>query len=113
MRKRVYLQKKQLSFLQKDLYFYICILASFIVGGIIAAVFAFTLPELSCKELLLYLEDFFRNTKQSGADSSALFRAGVVSNLKNFGFLFFFSLTVIGAPFIAGFSAFKGFSFTC
>ncbi len=109
MRKRVQTPKSWLPYFQKDLYFYICILASFTIGGIIAAVFAFTLPELSCKELLLYLEDFFRNIEKSGADSAALFRSGLLSNLKNFGFLFFFSVTVIGAPFIAAFSAFKGF----
>lgn len=110
MRKRVQTSKPWLAYLQKDLYYYIYILASFIVGGIIAAVFAFTLPELSCKELLLYLEDFFRNIESSGTDSALLFRSGLLSNLKNFGFLFFFSVTVIGAPFIAGFSAFKGFT---
>ena len=85
------------------------VLASVIVGGMIAAVFAFTLPELSCKELVLYLKDFFQNMSQNGADASALLRSGIFTNLKNFGFLFFFSVTVIGAPFLVIFGAFKGF----
>ena len=114
MRKKVQLPKSWLFYITKNIKFYISILASFTIGGIIAAVFAFTLPELSCKELLLYLEDFFRNMKESGADSVAIFRSGILSNLRSFGFLFFFSVMVIGAPFIAAFAAVKGFmhSFT-
>lgn len=110
MRKKVKLPKTWLTFIAKDVKFYSLILASFTIGGIIAAVFAFTLPELSCKELLLYLEDFFRNMSESGADAAALFRSGLLSNLKNFGFLFFFSVTIIGAPLIILFSAVKGFA---
>lgn len=109
MRKKTQLKKTGILYCVQNIKFIVCILASFTIGGIFAAVFAFTLPELSCKELLLYLEDFFRNMKNSGADSSALFRSGMFSNLKNFGFLFFFSVTVIGAPFIAAFAAVKGF----
>lgn len=109
MRKRIQLPKSWFMLLQKDISYYVCVLASFIIGGIIAAIFAFSLPELSCKELLLYLQDFFQNMEKNGADASALFRSGVLANLKNFGFLFFFSVTVIGAPFLAVFSAVKGF----
>jgi len=109
LRKRNQLTKTGILYCIQNIKFIICILASFTIGGIFAAVFAFTLPELSCKELLLYLEDFFRNMEHSGADSAALFRSGLLSNLKNFGFLFFFSVTVIGPPFIAAFAAVKGF----
>ncbi len=109
MKKQPYLLKACLSYIKRDTKFYTWILIAFLLGGCIAAGLAFTLPELSCKELLLYLGDFFRNIEQNGADSSALFITGILENLKNFGFLFFCSLTVIGAPLIAIFSAVKGF----
>lgn len=109
MRKKAKLPKFCWLYVKKDISFYALILASFIVGGIVAAVFAFTLPELTCKELALYLEDFFNNMNQNGADASALFHSGIVSHLKNFVFLFFFSVTVIGSPFLIGFAAVKGF----
>ncbi len=109
MRKKAKLPKFCWLYVKRDASFYAFILASFIVGGIIAAVFAFTLPDLSCKELGLYLEDFFNNMNQNGADASALFHSGIISHLKNFVFLFFFSVTVIGAPFLIAFSAVKGF----
>lgn len=96
-------------YVKPDAGFYICVLASFIVGGIFAAVFAFTLPELTCKELLLYLDDFFQNINRQGADSAVLFKTGILLHTKNFGFLFLFSVMVIGAPFIAGFASIKGF----
>ncbi len=109
MKKLSRLSKSQWNFIRRDAKFYVCILAAFAIGICVAAAFAFTLSELSHKELLLYLNDFFQNINQSGADSGALFTASILENLKNFGFLFFCSVTVIGAPFIAGFSAIKGF----
>lgn len=96
-------------YVKPDAGFYIGILASFIVGGIFAAAFALTLPELTCKELLLYLDDFFQNISRQGADSAVLFKTGLLLHAKNFGFLFLFSVMVVGAPFIAGFAAVKGF----
>ncbi len=90
------------------------ILSAFFIGGVFAAVFAFTLPELSEKELLLYLEDFFRNIKGNGTDATALFRHSLLSNLQNFGIFFCLSVMLIGAPFLAIFAGVLGFmeSFT-
>ena len=92
----------------------LCILAAFLAGGVFAAVFACTLPELSEKELLLYLSDFFGNIRQSGADAGALFRESMLLSLQNFVLLFLCALLIIGAPFVAAFAAIKGFvhSFT-
>lgn len=98
-----------LLYVKADGKLYLCILASFCIGGVFAAVFAFTMPELSCEELLLYLNDFFQNMSQIGADSAALFKTGFMLNLQNFGLLFLCSLMVIGAPFIAAFAAVRGF----
>lgn len=106
--------KRCLLYLQADYKLYICVLASFIAGGIFAAVFALTMPEPACEELLLYLNDFFQNISQKGADSTALFKTSLLLNIKNFCFVFLFSVMVIGAPFIAAFVAVRGFmhSFT-
>lgn len=109
MRKTHTLSNAYMLYVKPKQGFYIGILVSFIVGGIAAAVFAFTLPELTCKELLLYLDDYFQNISQQGTDSVVLFKTGMLLHAKNFGFLFLFSVMVVGAPFIAGFAALKGF----
>ena len=95
--------------IKEDYKLHICILVSFLIGGICAAVFAFTMSVFSCEELLLYLDDFFQNIHQKGADSVALFKASLFISFKNFGLLLLFSLMVIGAPFIAAFTAVRSF----
>ncbi len=109
MKKLNHIPRNLLHAVTSDARYYICILASFVVGGVFAAVFAFSLSELSCKELLLYLGDFFQTIDENGADAAALFKASLILNLKNVGFLFFVSVMVIGAPFVAAFVAVKGF----
>lgn len=86
----------------------------FLTGGVMAALFVFGLQEAAFFELQGYLEDFFQNMHQSGADSGALFKAGFYMHVTNFGVLFLFSCMVIGAPFIAAYATLKGFmhSFT-
>ncbi len=95
--------------MKTDYKLHICIMASFLIGGVCAAVFTFTMPVLSCEELLLYLDDFFQNMHQKGADSVALFKASLFMSFKNFGLLLLFSLMVIGAPFIVAFTAVRSF----
>lgn len=109
MRSTKSLSRSLWTYIKKDSKFYIFVLAAGIAGSILAAVFAFTLPELSCKELLLYVNDFFKNMNQSGADSWALFRTGLLLNLKNFGILFLLSVMVIGTPFILAYAVVQGF----
>lgn len=101
--------KSVLQYIKEDIKLYICILVSFLIGGVLAAVFAFTMPALSCEELLLYLNDFFQNISKQGADSTALFKTCLSLNLQNFGLLFLCSVMVIGVPFIAAFAAVRGF----
>ncbi len=98
-----------LRYIKQDARYYLSIILSCIIGSIIAAAFSFSLPELTCKELLLYLEDFFQSLDMSGADAPSLFTAGISLNLKNFFCLLFLSVTVIGTPLIASFAAIKGF----
>ncbi len=90
------------------------VLCAFLAGGVFALVFACTMPELTMKELLLYLGDFFGNIQNSGADSGALFQESLLLSAQNFILLFLCSLLVIGAPFVLVFAAVKGFvhSFT-
>lgn len=95
--------------IQAERILYITVLASFLAGGVLAIVFVFTMPELSCRELLLYLNDFFHNMSVQGADAQAVFYAGLWQNLQNICFLFLFSVMVIGAPFVAVFASVQGF----
>ncbi len=107
-------QQKSKKFISADIShiapYGIVILSAFLVGGIFAAVFAFLLPELTVKELHLYLDDFFRNIKASGTDSFALFRHSLLANLRNFGIIFLFAVMLPGALFLGLFSGFGGFT---
>ncbi len=106
---------KDLVLLVKENYkLHICILIAFLVGCLLAALFAFTLSPLACEELLLYFSDFFQNISETGTDAGLLFKTGLLRNLQNFLVLFLFSVMVIGAPFIAGFVTVHSFvhSFT-
>ncbi len=109
MKKTHVLSNIYMLYIKPDTGFYIGILVSFMIGGVAAAVFAFTLSELTCKELLLYLDDFFQNISRQGTDSTVLCKTGLLLHAKNFGFLFLFSVMMVGAPFVAGFAALKGF----
>ncbi len=95
--------------IQAERALYITVLASFLAGGILAAVFVFTMSELSCEELLLYMNDFFHNMSVQGADAKAVFFTGLRQNLQNVCLLFMLSVMVIGAPFVAGFASVQGF----
>ena len=97
------------DYIKADKPLYCIVLASFLLGGILAAVFVFTMPDLSCEELLLYMNDFFQNMGDKGADALAVFHIGLLQNLQNVCLLFLFSVMVIGAPFVAGFAAVHGF----
>ncbi len=102
-------KKACLYYVQTEIKLFICILTAFVIGGIFAAVFALSLPEETAGELLAYLDDFFQNMEQSGADASALFASGMRMHIQNFAFLFFASVMVVGAPLVVLFAAVKGF----
>lgn|GEM_PF-1684508 len=89
--------------------YYICIFVAFFLGVILAGVSVVTMPEATSKELLLYLNDFFQNIRENGADSTVLFKAGLMQNVRSFVFLFLSSVMVIGGPFIVAFAVLRGF----
>lgn len=97
------------DYIKADKPLYLILLASFFVGGALALVFVLSMSELSCEELLLYMNDFFQNMGDRGADAIAVFYAGLLQNLQNVCLLFLLSVMVVGAPFIAGFVAVHGF----
>ena len=91
-------------------YYGVCA-AVFFGGAVIAAVCAFSLPELNEKELALYFGDFFTNFVQTGADSQAVLLSVLKSNAALFAVLALCSTMVIGAPLIAVVGLCRGFAF--
>jgi len=89
--------------------FIIIIAAAFLVGLIAAIVFGAQAPTDTIDELRLYLDDFFHNMDQSGADPVALFKTGFTMHVINFLFLMLCAIILIGVPLVAFFVAIKGF----
>ncbi len=81
-----------------------------IVGAFVAAVCAFSLSELSQKELILFFDDFYVNLIESGTDAKIIMLGGLKTNLILFLALLFMSTSVIGLPLIVLTAAMKSFA---
>lgn len=85
--------------------------AALFSGAVLAVVCAFSLPELSTKELALYFEDFFSGFSESGADAKLIMLSVIKTNALTFCLLILFSVMIIGTPFIVLVGVCHGFAF--
>jgi len=86
-----------------------CVAALFFCGVLASALYCFRVPAERANELHVYMNDFFFNMQQNGADSFWLFKTGVLKHIWNFIFVILCSLMLCGAPLIAIFASVKGF----
>ena len=90
--------------------FYTVSAAAFLAGGLVAAFSVFSMPELKSRELALYLNDFFASLRDAGTDGAEILRTAALTNLKSVAVLIMLSFMIIGAPFVAAFCAFRGYT---
>ena len=86
--------------------------ASLMVSGALLAVLcAFCMPELSYKELSLYLGDYFENFAKSGADAGEVMRFCVSESAVFFVCVLLFSGSLVGLPLLGILAVYRGFAF--
>ncbi len=87
----------------------IILVAAFLAGFIASVVFGMQASPDTIDELRLYMNDFFQNMHQSGADPVALFKTGFTMHTINFLVLTLCAIILIGIPLVAVYAAIKGF----
>lgn len=90
--------------------YYSAVIIAFFSGCLVAAFSAFSMPEADKNELMLYLNDFFKNISATGTDGLSVFKLSVFGNIKEIGVIMLFSLMIIGAPFLLVISAVNGYT---
>ena len=104
--------KKTLQHIRENFAYYGFSASALFVGAAIAAVCAFSLPELSQKELVLFFDDFYINLTETGTDAKIIMLGGFKTNLFLFFALIFMSSSIIGLPLIIMTAMAKGFAFS-
>lgn len=97
--------------LKNNLAYYGVSAVALLGGAAMAAVCAFSLPELNEKELVLYFGDFFASLAETGADRSVILLSALRSEALLFVLSALFSMAVVGAPLIACIGLYRGFAF--
>ncbi len=80
-------------------------------GAFLAILTAAYLPELTLKELSLYMDDFFLSFSESGADTGAIMLSCIQGNAILFICIFLFSGSVIGIPILGLLAVYRGYAF--
>lgn len=89
------------NYLKANIAAYFFVTLIFIIGAIIGALAAKTLPEDQKKELIGYLQIFFQGLTQNGINDSAnIFANVILNNLKTIGFIWILGFTIVGIPFV-------------
>lgn len=80
-------------------YFFVALI--FIIGAIVGALAAKTLPEDQKKELISYLQIFFQGLSNSGLGNSAnVFTNVILNNMKTIALIWVLGFTIVGIPFV-------------
>lgn len=80
-------------------YFFVALI--FIIGAIVGALAAKTLPEDQKKELIGYLQIFFQGLSSSGlGDSATIFTTVILNNIKTIALIWVLGFTIVGIPFV-------------
>ena len=102
--------KRTIQHIKENFAYYGFSASALIVGAVVAAVCAFSLSELSQKELIMFFDDFYVNLIESGTDAKIIMLGGLKTNLFLFLSLLFMSTSVIGLPLIMLIAAAKSFA---
>jgi len=95
-------------FLQ-NIVLYIIVTLSFTIGVSTGALTVNALNGTQNEELMNYLNDFFRMVSEQNINNLEILKISVSNNIKQVIFLWIFSITVIGIPFILILIGIKGF----
>ena len=85
--------------------------ALMVAGALLAFFCVLCMPELSYKELSLYLGDFFENFAKSGADAGEVMYFCICESAVFFICVLLFSGSLIGLPLLGIFAVYRGFAF--